>query len=85
MKICPDQLIARYKKLTPEMNSPEELLDGVFRSRGFILSGGVLDTERAARIVLDEYRAGKIAAIALENPDDDFEPKPDEVTDHADC
>lgn len=85
MKICPDQLIARYKKLTPEMNSPEELLDGVCRSRGFILSGGVLDTERAARIVLDEYRAGKITAIALENPDDDFEPKPDEVTDHADC
>ena len=85
MKICPDQLIARYKKLTPEMNSPEELLDGVCRSRGFILSGGVLDTERAARIVLDEYRAGKIAAIALENPDDDFASKPDEVTDHADC
>lgn len=49
------------------------------------MSGGVLDTERAARIVLDEYRAGKIAAIALENPDDDFASKPDEVTDHADC
>ena len=49
------------------------------------MSGGVLDTERAARIVLDEYRAGKIAAIALENSDDDFASKPDEVTDHADC
>ena len=67
------------------MTSPEELLDGVCKSRGFILSGGVLDTERAARIVLDEYRAGKIAAIALENPYDAFEPKPDEVTNHADC
>ena len=55
MQICPEQLTARYKKLTADMKTPEELLDGVCRSRGFILSGGVLDTERAARIVLDEY------------------------------
>ena len=68
MQICPEQLTARYKKLTADMKTPEELLDGVCRSRGFILSGGVLDTERAARIVLDEYRAGKVALIALEDP-----------------
>ena len=68
MQICPEQLTARYKKLTTDMKTPEELLDGVCRSRGFILSGGVLDTERAARIVLDEYRAGKVALIALEEP-----------------
>lgn len=73
MKICPDQLMARYKKLTHEMETPEKLLDGVCKSRGFILSGGVYDTERAARIVLDEYRAGKIAMIALENPTDNFD------------
>lgn len=68
MQICPEQLTARYKKLTTDMKTPEQLLDGVCRSRGFILSGGVLDTERAARIVLDEYRAGKVALIALEEP-----------------
>ena len=68
IQICPEQLIARYKKLTTDMKTPEQLLDGVCRSRGFILSGGVLDTERAARIVLDEYRAGKVALIALEEP-----------------
>lgn len=70
MHLCPDQLIARYKKLTPDIPTPEELLEGVCKSRGFILSGGVYDTERAARIVLDEYRAGKIALAALENPND---------------
>ncbi|MBQ1684163.1 MAG: ribosome biogenesis GTPase YlqF [Clostridia bacterium] len=79
MRICPDQLIARYKKLTSDIETPAEMLDGVCRSRGFILSGGVYDTERAARIVLDEYRAGKIAAIALENPDDDFNAPADET------
>ncbi len=72
MRLCPEQLMARYKKLTSEMDTPEAMIDGVCRSRGFILSGGVLDTERAARIVLDEYRAGKIASIALENPNDNL-------------
>ena len=71
-RICPEQLTARYKKLDPKEELPEELLNGVCRSRGFILPGGVLDTERAARIVLDEYRGGKIAAVALENPTDVF-------------
>ena len=69
------------KKLDPEQNIPELLLEGVCRSRGFILSGGVFDTERGARIVLDEYRAGKIAAVALENPTDNFEPQQAEQTD----
>lgn len=73
MKICPQQLIERYKKLNQDQETPEELLEGVCRSRGFILSGGVFDTERAARIVLDEYRAGKIARIALENSGDNFD------------
>lgn len=70
MRICPEQLISRYKKLTSEMVLPETLLDGVCKSRGFILSGGAYDTERASRVVLDEYREGKIAKIALEDPND---------------
>ena len=81
MRICPEALTARYKKLDPEQNIPELLLEGVCRSRGVILSGGVFDTERGARIVLDEYRAGKIAAVALENPTDNFEPQQAEQTD----
>ncbi|MBR0135208.1 MAG: ribosome biogenesis GTPase YlqF [Clostridia bacterium] len=73
--ICPLELAARYKKLADISDdaSPEELLEGVARSRGFILSGGVPDTERAARIVLDEFRAGKIAKICLERPEDENE------------
>ena len=50
-------------------DTPEgALLEGVAKSRGFILKGGVYDTERAARIVLDEFRAGKIARVTLEQP-----------------
>lgn len=71
----------KIQKVDPKQDIPELLLEGVCRSRGFILSGGVFDTERGARIVLDEYRAGKIAAVALENPTDNFEPQQAEQTD----
>ena len=65
--LAPAALFERYKKL--DANTPEgELLTAVAKSRGFILKGGVYDTERAARIVLDEFRAGKIAKVSLEQP-----------------
>lgn len=63
--ICPNELSARYKKITPETEDAA-LLDAVAQSRGFVLRGGVFDTERAARVLLDEFRAGKIAHITLE-------------------
>lgn len=68
--ICSDDLRARYKKLpsAESLPAPEAMLEGVAKSRGFILSGGVGDTERAARIVLDEFRAGRIAKVCFESP-----------------
>ncbi len=68
MQLCPNELKARYKKLD-ESRKPEDLLTGVCESRGFMLTGARWDTERAARIVLDEFRARKIAAVTLETVD----------------
>ena len=67
MSACPDALKARYKMLESGME-PNALLEGVCRSRGFLLSGGLPDMERGARIALDEFRAGKIARVTLEAP-----------------
>ena len=65
--LAPAALFERYKKLDADV--PEgALLEGVAKSRGFILKGGVYDVERAARIVLDEFRAGRIAKVTLEQP-----------------
>ena len=36
------------------------------RKRGMLISGGEIDTERAAVNVLDEYRGGKLGRITLE-------------------
>ena len=68
--LCPEQVQGRYAKLM-EGGEGEAfpLLCGVCKSRGFLLKGGALDTERAARIVLDEFRGGKIAHVTLETPE----------------
>lgn len=69
-KIAPDKFCTRYK-LAPDSLAeakPYEILEAVARKRGFLISGGELDTERAAKIVLDEFRSAKIGAITLELP-----------------
>ena len=61
-----DLLRARYK-LTGELpEDPYELIRMIGKKRGFMLSGGEVDTERASIILLDEFRGGKIGNITLE-------------------
>ena len=43
-------------------------LESVGKRRGFLLRGGAIDLERAAAVVLDEFRAAKIGRITLEDP-----------------
>lgn len=70
LTLAPEELARRYPKIEPDAPG-EELLAAVCRSRGFLLRGGEIDTERAARVVLDEFRAGKIARVTLERPEED--------------
>ena len=44
------------------------LLEKVGRKRGMMISGGEINTERAAITVLDEFRSGKLGRITLEMP-----------------
>ena len=78
LKIAPKETIERYKKLT-EDDDMAAVLDKVCESRGFRLSGGAFDTERAARVVLDEFRAGKIAKVSFEYPDDKEKTDADDI------
>ena len=47
-----------------------ELLMRVGKARGMLISGGEINTERAAIAVLDEFRSGKLGRITLECPSD---------------
>ena len=67
----PKLFCERYR-LTPEKIEPltdDELLMEVGRRRGFLISGGEVDTLRTAGMLLDEFRAGKIGRITLEEPE----------------
>ncbi len=64
-----DALCARYKLTEPIDDMDDyELLQYIGKKRGFVISGGEIDTYRAANIVLDEFRSAKIGKITLETP-----------------
>lgn len=67
--LYPQALASRYKLALPAEPLPgHELLEQVGRKRGMLVSGGEIDTERAAITVLDEFRGGKLGRISLEWP-----------------
>ena len=65
----PALLEERYKLagLTGEEEG-YQLLEAIGRKRGMLISGGEVNTERAAIMLLDEFRGGKIGRISLELP-----------------
>ena len=68
----PSLLCARYKiDALPSREELDdyELLKLIGKKRGFCISGGEIDTERTANMLLDEFRAGKIGRISLDFPE----------------
>jgi len=65
----PQPLMVRYKLDDIAGMTGLEILEYISKKRGFIVSGGELDTWRGANIVIDEFRAAKIGAVSLEVPE----------------
>lgn len=61
----PELLVQRYK-LEELSQAPLETMEAAAQKRGCILPGKKIDYERIARVVLDEFRSGKIGKITLE-------------------
>lgn len=69
----PEMLVGRYNISLEDLPENDdmtagclkgfELLERIGRKRGFLISGGEINTERAAAAVLDEFRAGKLGRI----------------------
>ncbi len=57
----------RYK-LEELSVEPEELLGAIGIKRGFIRSGGVIDTFQSAQVVLKEFREGRLGRFTLDRP-----------------
>ena len=61
-----DTLTERYKIEVEPGDTGYELLEKAGRKRGFLMRGAQVDTERMARILLDEFRASKLGRFTLE-------------------
>lgn len=62
------RLIERFKLGNIDGLESYEVLELIGRKRGMLISGGDIDTERAAIALLDEFRGAKIGRITLEQP-----------------
>ncbi|WP_440451878.1 ribosome biogenesis GTPase YlqF [Ruminococcus intestinalis] len=67
----PADFIARFKLENIDLDAINsyELLNVIGKKRGMLISGGEIDTERAAIMLLDEFRSGKLGRITLEMPE----------------
>lgn len=61
-----DVLTERYKITVEDGDSGYDLLEKAGRKRGFLMRGAEVDTERMSRILLDEFRGGKLGRFTLE-------------------
>ena len=66
----PERLIERYKLKEEDLSKPSDrLLEIIGSKRGCLVKGGIVDTDKASRIVLTEIRDGKLGGICLEVPE----------------
>lgn len=67
----PQAIEDRYKISGISGHQGWEILEMIGKKRGFLIKGGEIDYERAAVIVADEFRGGKLGRITLELPIDE--------------
>lgn len=67
----PAMLVQRYKLTDLSAAQDHVLLEQACRGRGWLLSGGRFDYERGAKVILDEFRAGKLGKLTIERAPDE--------------
>ncbi|MGM9627018.1 MAG: ribosome biogenesis GTPase YlqF [Faecousia sp.] len=69
-KYYPQTLLERYKVDAPADIPGWQLVEIAGRNRGFLVSGGEVNTERMSKVLLDEFRSGKLGKFTLEMPEE---------------
>lgn len=67
-KTKPEAIEERYKITVDAAMQGWEILELIGKKRGFLIKGGEIDYERAAVMIADEFRAGRLGRITLELP-----------------
>ncbi len=63
----PGRAAERFRLKDPSLRG-QEMMEAVCAGRGFLMKGGVPDLDRCCRVILDEYRGGRLGRITLEAP-----------------
>ena len=66
----PQVLLDRYKVERPSDTPGYMLLEEAGRKRGYLLARGEINTERMAKVLIDEYRGGKLGTFTFEKVED---------------
>ena len=70
MEVAPKEFMSRYKLTENDTNGLDcyDLFELVGKKRGFLVSGGEINHQRTAEMLLEEFRSAKIGRISLERP-----------------
>ena len=69
LKFYPQTLMDRYKVEAPAGTPGWELLEMAGRKRGYLMARAEVNTERMAKVLMDEVRSGKLGKFTLEMPE----------------
>ena len=65
-----DRLAARYTLADVATQTSDALLEAIGRKRGAVQSGGRFNPQKAAEVLLNDFRGGALGRITLETPDE---------------
>ena len=68
-KLTSDYIEQVLSKDNPENFNIYEIMLEIGRKRGQIMSGGQVDDEKTSKIIIEDYRSGKLGSITLEMPE----------------
>jgi len=73
MDVAPKAFCERYRLSYEQVADLDgyDIFEAVGRKRGFLISGGEVNAERTATMLLDEFRGGVIGRISLEKPEEE--------------
>jgi len=69
-KFYPKTLLERYKVQAPVGTPGWELLEMAGRNRGYLMARAEVNLERMAKVLMDEFRGGKLGKFTLEMPEE---------------
>jgi len=66
LNIRPDSVRSRFKLPEENFDDPQIVIEAACKARGWLISGGRPDVDRASALILDEFRAGKTGKITIQ-------------------